>query len=267
ARDGGIDLNLASEAHLREWIAGRLGEPAAAADGGPAGAAAALIRARNARGGIFTDMSEVEAVEGLAPAVADLLRDEAYLGEFVVRGVDFVGPTAGKELLHKTGFAILGSVLGILIYVWFRFHKIAWGVAALAALVHDVTVAAGAMAFTGKEISLPVVAAFLTIVGYSINDTIVIFDRIRENLRLFRDRDFEEVTNASINQTLSRSVLTSFTAFIAVTALYLYGGEKLNPLSFCLMVGVVVGSYSSIFIAAALLVLAHRFLGARHVKA
>jgi preprotein translocase SecF subunit len=130
-----------------------------------------------------------------------------------------------------------------------------------------VTIAAGAMALTGREISLPVVAALLTILGFSINDTIVVFDRIRENLRLYRENDFETVVNASLNQTLSRTVLTSFTSFVAVTALFMYGGDKLSPLAFCLMVGVIVGSYSSIFIAAALLAIAHRHFGAKYVKA
>jgi preprotein translocase SecF subunit len=123
------------------------------------------------------------------------------------------------------------------------------------------------MALTGKEFSLPIVAALLTILGYSINDTIVLFDRIRENLRLYRDHDFERVVNASVNQTLSRTVLTSFTVFVAVFALYLYGGEKLNPMSFCLLVGLVSGTYSTIYIAAALLVVTYQVLGPRYAKA
>jgi preprotein translocase SecF subunit len=154
-----------------------------------------------------------------------------------------------------------------MIYVWLRFHHLSWGAAAIIALVHDVVIAAGAMALTGREFSVTVVAALLTILGYSINDTIVIFDRIRENLRLYRDHDFEKVVNASVNQTLSRSTLTSLTVFVAVFALFLYGGEKLNPMSFCLLVGVVFGTYSSIFIAAALLVVAYRYLGPKYVKA
>jgi preprotein translocase subunit SecF len=265
AAAGRIDLNTASETALAEWLAARL---PAGGDGGatPAAIAGALTRARAVRGGLFTDPEEVREAPGVPAEAAALLEREGSLGSFALRGVEFVGPTAGQELLRNTGFAILGSVLGILIYVWFRFHRWTWGVAAIAALVHDVTIAAGAMAITGKEFSLPVVAALLTILGYSINDTIVIFDRIRENLRLYREHDFEQVVNASVNQTLSRSILTSFTVFIAVTALYLYGGDKLNPLSFCLMVGVVAGSYSTIFVASALLVVAYRRLGARLVK-
>ena len=262
-----IDLNAASESTLREWIAARqpVGE-AGAAGFDAAAAAAAIVRARTAHGGLFTDPAQVAAVTGVPEALRPALRDQAILGKFAVRGVDFVGPTAGAELMQNTAWAILGAVAGILLYVWLRFHKIAWGVAAVVALVHDVVIAAGAVAVTHKEFSLTVVAALLTILGYSINDTIVVFDRVRENLRLYRDQDFERVVNASVNQTLSRTMLTVFTVFVAVLALFIYGGEKLNPMSFCLLVGVVFGSYSSVFVAAGLLVLAYRWLGAKHVR-
>ena len=259
-----LDLNSASEPALRDWIAARPGAGAAGSDA--AAAAKAIVAARNDRGGLFTDPAQVAAIPGLPSTLGPALKDEAVLGTFAVRGVDFVGPTAGRELMRNTLWAILGAVTGILVYIWFRFHKVAWGIAAVIALVHDVVIAAGAIAFTHKEFSLTVVAALLTIVGYSINDTIVVFDRVRENLRLYRDHEFERVVNASVNQTLSRTVLTVFTVFVAVLALYLYGGEKLNPMSFCLLVGIVFGSYSSVFVAAGLLVLANRWLGARHVR-
>ncbi len=266
-----LDLNMVSEASLREWISTHRPAPADPSVTAPspdaAAIAAAIVKGRNDRKGLFSDMTELSTIPGVDAALVAAFKDQARLGQFALRGVDFVGPTAGKELLQNTGWAILGAVAGILIYVWFRFHKIAWGLASIVALVHDVVIAAGAVALTGKEFSLPVVAALLTILGYSINDTIVVFDRIRENLRLYRDLDFETVVNGSVNQTLSRTVLTSFTVFVAVTALFLYGGEKLNPLSFCLMVGVVFGTYSSIFVAASLLVLAYKHLGPKYVKA
>jgi len=262
-KEGRVDLNIVSEPDLREWLEARLPPPGAEARS----IAAAIVRERNQSGGVYHEISEALGVGEMTPEAARLLEAEAYLGAFALRGVDFVGPTAGRELLRNTAMAILGSVAGILIYVWVRFHRVAWGLASIIALVHDVSIAAGAMALTGKEFSLPVVAALLTILGYSINDTIVVFDRIRENLRLFRDVDFEEVVNASVNQTLSRTVLTSFTLFVAVTALYLYGGDKLDPLSFCMMIGVIVGSYSSIFVAAPLLVVTARYLGLQYVKA
>ena len=269
---GAIDLNLVSELALRDWLASRMtsDESAGSGQGGAMEAAriaAALVGRRNQIGGVYHDIPQVVATPGLTPEITRLLEEEAFLGEFALRGVDFVGPTAGRELLVKTVKAIIGSVIGILLYVWLRFRRVAWGFASIVALVHDVCIAAGAMALTGKEFSLPVVAALLTILGYSINDTIVVFDRIRENLRLYRDYDFEEVVNASINQTLSRTVLTSVTLFVAVTALYLYGGDKLDPLSFCLMVGVIFGSYSSIFVASSLLVVIYRTLGPRYIKA
>jgi preprotein translocase subunit SecF len=267
---GRLDLNAASETGLRDWLAAHL-SPAPAGGAAPeagvqsqaASLAQAIVNARAQRGGLFRDVSEVLAVPGVPQSLAPALRDQAALGRFAVRSVDFVGPTAGRELMVNTVWAIFGAVVLILLYIWLRFHRVTWGVAAVIALVHDVVISAGAVALFNKEFSLTVVAALLTIVGYSINDTIVVFDRIRENLRLYRDQDFERVVNASVNQTLSRTILTVFTVFIAVTALYLYGGEKLNPMSFCLLVGVIFGSYSSVFVAAALLVLAYRWRPAR----
>ena len=260
-----VDLNLISEPDLKDWFASRLPATAAPADAGAL--ARAVIAFRTAHGGLIADQAALSTIPGLPGDRVDILRQQAILGPFTVRSVEFVGPTAGKELLQNTLYAVFGSVVGILLYVWLRFHKWMWGLTSVIALVHDVVIAAGAVSLTGKEFSLPVVAALLTILGYSINDTIVVFDRIRENLRLYRDRDFEEIVNASVNQTLSRTILTSFTVFIAITALYLYGGEKLDPLSFCLLVGVVFGTYSSVFVASALLVVAYRRLGAKYVKA
>jgi len=178
------------------------------------------------------------------------------------RRVEFVGPQVGRDLQLQALYAVLAGMAGILIYVAIRFDY-RGGMISIAAIAHDVIVTLGALSIANREMSLPVLAALLTIVGYSINDTIVVFDRIRENLRLYRDQEFERVVNASVNQTLSRTILTVFTVFIAVMALYLYGGEKLNPMSFCLLVGTIFGSYSSVFVAAALLVLAYRWRPAR----
>ncbi len=268
AQAGKIDLNAISESDLKDWLATRLSPVAGGGSQGPdpAASAAAIVRYRTEHAGLFTDISAIATISGLNPDAARLLRENAILGPFAVRGVDFVGPTAGKELLQNTFLAVFGSVTGILLYVWLRFKKWMWGLTSVIALVHDVVIAAGAVSLTRKEFSLDVVAALLTILGYSINDTIVVFDRIRENLRLYREVDFETLVNASINQTLSRTFLTSFTVFIAIMALFLYGGDKLNPLSFCLMVGVVFGTYSSVFVAAALLVIVYRRLGAKYVR-
>jgi len=264
---GKFDLNMITESDLREWLGQHLspspeGSPPADAEA----VASAVVKYRTDHAGLFRSPVEAASIPGIKPEVARLLQEQAMLGPFTVRSVDFIGPTAGKELLRNTLLAVFGSVAGILLYVWFRFKKWMWGLTAIIALVHDVVIAAGAISLTRKEFSVDIVAALLTILGYSINDTIVVFDRIRENLRLYRDVDFTTLVNASINQTLSRTILTSFTVFIAVTALFLYGGDKLNPMSFCLMVGVVFGTYSSVFVAAALLVIVYENFGPKYVK-
>jgi preprotein translocase subunit SecF len=167
--------------------------------------------------------------------------------------VDVVGPTVGNQLKRQAGLAVLFSLLGMLVYLWFRFQLI-YGVAAVVAVFHDTLITIGFFALTGQEISLTVVAAILTLVGYSMNDTIVVFDRIRENLRLSRRESLPDVVNRSINQTLSRTVLTSGLTFLTVLSLYIFGGEVLRGFSFALVVGILIGTYSSIAVAAPMLV-------------
>jgi preprotein translocase subunit SecF len=167
--------------------------------------------------------------------------------------VDVVGPTVGHQLETKALLATLYSLLGMLIYLWFRFQLI-YGVAAVVACFHDTLITVGAFALLNKEISLTVIAAILTLVGYSMNDTIVVFDRIRENLRLSRRETLPDVVNRSINQTLSRTVLTSGLTFLTVLSLYIFGGAVLNGFSFALVVGILIGTYSSIAVAAPMLV-------------
>jgi preprotein translocase subunit SecF len=167
--------------------------------------------------------------------------------------VDVVGPTVGRQLEKQAGLATLYSMLGMLIYLWFRFQLI-YGVAAVVACFHDTLITVGAFALTGQEISLTVIAAILTLVGYSMNDTIVVFDRIRENLRLSRRESLPDVVNRSINQTLSRTVLTSGLTFLTVLSLFIFGGQVLKGFSFALVVGIVIGTYSSIAVAAPMLV-------------
>ncbi len=162
--------------------------------------------------------------------------------------VESVGPKIGKELRSAAVWAVLFSLMLILLYIWIRFEFV-FGVGAIVALFHDVLITLGLFTLFRLEISLSVVAAFLTIVGYSLNDTIVVFDRIRENLKLMRRETFVNILNLSINQSLSRTVITSTTTLIVVLVLYLNGGEVLRNFSFALLVGVIVGTYSSIFIA------------------
>ena len=255
---GKIDLNMASRTTLQEWLGTRLPNTSEVAE--------AIVRYRTEHGGLLSQPSEVASIPGVTPEAASLLGSQSIVGRFALRSVEFVGPTAGRELLQNTAWLILLSILGILIYVWFRFHKWMWGVTSVIALMHDVFIAAGMISLTGKEFSLTVVAALLTILGYSINDTIVVFDRIRENLRLYREHEFEDIVNASVNQTLSRTMLTSLSLLMALVALLMFGGDKLNPMSFCLLVGVAFGTYSSVFVAAALLVVAYRRFGLKYVK-
>lgn len=167
--------------------------------------------------------------------------------------VQIVGPTAGKQLQRQAGFATLWSLLGMLIYLWFRFELI-YGVAAVVAVFHDTLITVGAFSLLNKEISLTVIAAILTLIGYSMNDTIVVFDRIRENLGLSRRESLSDVVNRSINQTLSRTVLTSGLTFLTVLSLFIFGGQVLNGFSFALVIGILIGTYSSIAVASPMLV-------------
>lgn len=206
-----------------------------------------MIDFRTRQGGLIRSFSELEG-EGISAPLLEALKEHFYLGSFTVISVESVGPKVGRELQERAQSAILFSLLGMLIYIAFRFRLI-YGVAAILALFHDVFITLGLFSLTGKEISLTVIAALLTLVGYSINDTIVIFDRVRENLTLMRRADFYTVVNNSINQTLNRTIMTSGMTFLAVFALYWLGGEALNAFSFALVVGIIVGTYSSISIA------------------
>jgi preprotein translocase subunit SecF len=176
-----------------------------------------------------------------------------YGNPFTVRNVSVVGPTVGKQLEKQALLATLWSMAGMLVYLWFRFQLI-YGVAAVVACFHDTLITIGAFALLDKELSLTVIAAILTLVGYSMNDTIVVFDRIRENLRMSRREALPDVVNRSINQTLSRTVLTSGLTFLTVLSLYIFGGPVLGGFSFALVVGILIGTYSSIAVAAPMLV-------------
>ena len=183
-------------------------------------------------------------------------RLQAALGgeDFEIRRLEQIGPKIGGEMRGKAVAAVLYALLGILLYITVRFDR--WyAVGAVAALAHDVLITLGIFSLLNLEIDLAIVAAFLTIVGYSLNDTIVVFDRIRENVRADRRADFMETVNRSINQTLGRTVITSVTTFVVVLVLYLIGGEVIRYFAFALMVGVVVGTYSSIYIASPIMAL------------
>lgn len=171
----------------------------------------------------------------------------------LIRLQEEVGPKIGEELKGKAILAIFWALVGIIIYIWWRF-EFSFGLSAVAALFHDVLITVGIFSIAGKEISLAIVAALLTIVGYSLNDTIVVFDRIREDIKKYRRDPYGKVINYSINETLSRTIITSLTTFIVVLSLYLFGGSVIHDFAFALLVGVIVGTYSSIFVASPLLV-------------
>ena len=168
------------------------------------------------------------------------------------------GVTVGTDLRHRAQWAVGLSFLGMLVYVGFRFKPI-YGVAAVIALIHDLAITIGLFALTQKEISLTVIAAFLTLVGYSMNDTIVVFDRVRENLRILRKESIYRILDLSINQTLARTIMTSGMTFLSVFALYVFGGDVLNGFAFALTVGIIIGTYSSIGIASPIVEWWYRF--------
>ena len=180
--------------------------------------------------------------------------DKAGLPKYEIIGREFVGPTVGADLQRKGIYATLLSILGITAYIAVRF-RFSFALGAIAATFHDVFVVFAFLAFFGYELSLTVVAAILTITGYSVNDTIVIFDRVRENSRLLRREPLEKVVNLSVNQTLGRTVITAGTTFLSVLALFLFGGEVLNGFAFAMLVGIISGTYSTVFIAAAIAII------------
>ena len=212
------------------------------------------------QGGIVTNFDELKNVEGATPAVLNSLRNGLSLGNLAIRNVDIVGPKVGGQLRRQAILATLYALGGMLVYIALRFEWV-YGAAAVIAVFHDVLITLGFFSLFRYEISLTVIAALLTLVGYSMNDTIVIFDRVRENLRLMRREPFAQIVNRSINQTLSRTILTSGLTFLTVLVLYVMGGEVLRAFSFAMVVGVVVGTYSSFGIAAPIVVIWNKYRG------
>jgi len=197
--------------------------------------------------------SSEEKLKAIGSQVRDSLGEHFNKADITIERVEMVGPKVGSDLREKALLSILYAIIGIVIYISWRF-ELQYAIAAIIALIHDVLVTMGAFSIFDKEFTLVIVAAFLTIIGYSLNDTIVIFDRIRENLRRKGKSTLTQVINASINQTLSRTLLTSGTTLLVVMALFLFGGEIIHDFSFALLVGIFVGTYSSIFIASVFLV-------------
>ncbi len=259
---GKLDLDNVGRSALTDFLV--QGDPehlSAAGAGGGAGTApqvryeaqaAAILNYRDKQhGGLVTGYDDLNGVAD--PAVIGYLKSNTFLSGFTVFNVEIVGPQVGAQLRKQALLATLYSLAGMLVYLWVRFELI-YGLAAVVAVFHDTLITIGAFSLTNQEITLTVVAAVLTLVGYSMNDTIVVFDRIRENLLLSRRESLAAVVNRSINQTLSRTVLTSGLTFLTVLSLYLFGGEVLRGFSFALVVGILIGTYSSIAVAAPMLV-------------
>ena len=198
-----------------------------------------------------------QGLEQTSKQVEEALQN-AGLPKFTVEARDLVGPTVGQDLQRRGIYSVLLSLAAITIYIGFRF-RFSFAVGAIAATFHDVLVTLAFLVFFKYELSLNIVAAILTITGYSVNDTIVIFDRVRENLKAMRREPLEKVVNTSVNQTLGRTIITAGTTFLSVVALYLFGGEALEGFAFTMMVGIISGTYSTVFIASSIaIILSHR---------
>jgi preprotein translocase subunit SecF len=265
--NGKLDLNNSSGGQLAD----RLREPlqragVALSDPQVNDLATAIVGWRDQHGGLVANEDELKAVSGVTPAVAKTLAQETYLSSYTAsRNIEIVGPKVGAELRSQAINATLLALAGMLVYIWFRFEWI-YGVGAVIAVFHDTIITIGLFSLLNKEISLTVIAALLTLVGYSMNDTIVIFDRIRENLHLNRREQLVDVINRSVNQTLSRTVMTSGLTFLTAVALFLFGGPVLHGFSLALVLGILVGTYSSVFVASPIVLYWHGLVESRKKK-
>jgi preprotein translocase subunit SecF len=262
--NGKLDLNNTGQAALVE----RLREPLMRAGNTLTeqqlkDLAQALLSYRdNQLSGLVTDFNQLSSAPGVNPGIINTLRQETYLAPFHVMQVQMVGPKVGADLRNKAIWATLYALGGMLVYIGFRFEWI-YGLGAVIAVLHDTIITVGLFSVFNEEISMTVIAALLTLVGYSMNDTIVIFDRVRENLRLSRRDPLEVVMNRSINQTLGRTVMTSGLTFLTAIALFIWGGPVLHGFSFALVCGIIVGTYSSVFVASPIVLFWHEYADKR----
>jgi preprotein translocase subunit SecF len=246
------DLNNASSLTIKNYLMEKDPLHAGSDDQKYTSAAQAIVNYRDkSQGGVLASFDQLKGA--VDPTVVASLQDGFRLSDFNVRNVEIVGPQVGGQLRKQAGLATLYSLAGMLVYLGFRFEWI-YGIAAVVTVFHDTLITVGAFSLTNTDISLTVIAAILTLIGYSNNDTIVVFDRIRENIKLMRREKLSEIVNRSINQTLSRTILTAGLTFLTVLALYLFGGEVLRGFSLALVIGILIGTYSSIAIAAPILV-------------
>jgi preprotein translocase subunit SecF len=231
------------------------------------GQAAELVVSRRSSLGLFRSPAEAAGTPGLSLPVKDWVDKNTFAGPFVLLSAENVGPQVGADLQKKALAAVFWSTMGMLAYIAFRFRSFPFGIGAVVATVHDVLITVGLLAIFGREFNLVTVAALLTLVGYSVNDTVVVYDRIRENLRSPKKEALEAVVNRSINQTLSRTILTSGATMLVVLALFFLGGEVLNTFALTLIIGIIVGTYSSIYVASPIVVIWKNFVGRRKLAA
>jgi preprotein translocase subunit SecF len=262
AAPGKQDLNNASSLTIANYLLEK--DPLhLGADANPryVAMAQAMVDYRDkTKGGVLSSIDELRnAADGAAVAS---LQDNFFVSDFGIRNVEIVGPQVGLQLRGQAIRATLYSLAGMLVYLALRFEWI-YGVAAVLTVFHDTLITVGAFSLLDREISLTVIAAILTLIGYSNNDTIVVFDRIRENIKLLRRDRLADIVNKSINQTLSRTILTAGLTFLTVLALFLFGGEVLHNFSLALVIGILIGTYSSIAIAAPILVAYQEWRGER----
>jgi preprotein translocase subunit SecF len=264
---GKLDLNNSSAEQLANRLRGPLlnaGVPMAEQELDET--VKAIEEYRASKGGILNSFDELSSVKGVTPALISALKQECNLGPFTILSAEMVGPKIGADLKAQGLRATLFALAGMLVYIAFRFEWI-YGVAAVVAVFHDTIITIGLFSLFHKDISLTVVAALLTLVGYSMNDTIVTFDRIRENLKIVRREKLETIVNLSVNQTLSRTVLTSGLTLLTALSLWWFGGEVLNGFSFALVMGILVGTYSSVYIASPILIFFQNFVESRKTDA
>jgi len=198
-------------------------------------------------------VQETEKGKELSGMISGSLNAVYGDGNVDIRRVEMVGPQVGKDLRQKGILSLVYAMIGILIYISWRF-ELRFAIGAIVALMHDVLITLGAFSLSGREIDLPIIAAFLAIIGYSLNDTIIVYDRIRENYGKHQKKGFSAVVNLSINETLSRTILTSGTTLLVVLALFIFGGGVIHNFAFAMLVGILVGTYSSIFVASPILI-------------
>jgi preprotein translocase subunit SecF len=262
---GKFDINSISQSALVERLRGPLlsaGVAMSEADLNTSASNILNFRDTPPRSGIIRNFGQLQGVPGVTSQVISVLEQNAYAAPYAIRNVEVVGPKIGGELRYQALMATLYALGGMLIYIAFRFEWVS-GIAAVIAVLHDTLITIGLLSVFNFELSLTVVAALLTLVGYSMNDKIVVFDRVRENLKLMKRESLPVLINTSVNQTLSRTILTGGLTFVSAVCLLIFGGPVLRGFSFAFVVGIIVGTYSSIFIATPIVIMAQRWLEKR----